>query len=175
MFADTLRADLGFLLGVALCVGWARWRTRAGPDFPGPCPVGALFKAWLLVIWGVGALLPIAALVAEGTVPGVRLALLPYLALFAVQIGVELLTWKAWRSPVWVIVPCLFLPWRLYQVARGLDLPGISDAPLTLTTLRLLFALWVVNIGVHYSNIVNTLRWDRHPAEARFPGVGTRA
>jgi hypothetical protein len=31
--------------------------------------------------------------------------------------------------------------------------------------------LWVINIGVHYTNIPNTMRWNRHPADERFPSL----
>ncbi|QMW24125.1 hypothetical protein [Sandaracinobacteroides saxicola] len=169
-----LLANGAFLLAVVLCLGWAQWRTRPGPAFPGPRPVGRLFKAWLVVIWGVGLLLPLVALVIDGfmgEMRPVRLALGWYLLMFVVQVGCELFVWKRWRSPVWVLVPCLFLPWRLFQVGMGFYAVQGLEAPLTVATLWGLAGLWIVNIGVHYSNIPNTLRWDAHPADATFPAL----
>jgi hypothetical protein len=165
-------ANLAFLAFAALVLAWARWRTRPGPPFPGPRPVGRAFKAWLVVIWLVGLALPLAALVADGLAGGhapVRAALGWYLLLFVAQVAAEILAWKRWRSPVWVIVPCLFLPWRLFQVAMGLM--AVEGPPLSVAVLWALLALWLINIGVHYSNIPNTLRWDHHPADADFAAL----
>ena len=169
MVQNILIANIGFLVLAAACLGWARWRTRPGPVFTGPCPVGPAFKGWLINIWLVGLLLPLVALVIGWNEPLTRLALIPYLVMFAVQVLAEMLTWKRWGSPVWVIVPCLFLPWRLFQVWQGMVLGDHSG--LTQITLWALFVLWVINIGVHYTNIPNTLRWNQHPHDVRFPSL----
>lgn len=174
MLRDIALANLAFLLLAAACLGWARWRTRAGPEFPGPCPVGPVFKGWLLVIWGVGLLLPLAALVYDGAIrgqPAAALALLPYLLLFVAQVMFEMLAWKGWRSPVWVIVPCLFLPWRLFQIWTGFAIVAGADVPMTLVTLYGLMLLWIINIGVHFTNIPNTMRWDFHDPSRRFASL----
>ncbi|WP_416906769.1 MAG: hypothetical protein ACMVO5_06770 [Polymorphobacter sp.] len=164
-----LWSNAGFLALAAAAMAWAAWRTRPGPAFPGPRPVGPIFKAWLLIIWGVGLLLPLAALALEGRAPATRWALLPYLAMFVLQVVFELIAWKRLRSPIWVIVPCLFLPWRLFQVWQGMALA--PHAPLTALTLDALFVLWVINIGVHYTNIPNTMRWDAHAPDSRFDSL----
>lgn len=164
--------NCAFLAVAAAILLWARLRTRPGPAFPGPRPVGPVFKAWLVVIWLVGMLLPLAALAIDGVAGGqggTRIVLGWYVATFVAQVAFEIFVWKRWRSPVWVIVPCLFLPWRLFQVALGLML---LDGPLlTQVTLWALLALWVINVGVHYSNIPNTLRWDAHPPDADFAAL----
>ncbi len=161
-----------FLVVAAAILVWARWRTRPGPDFPGPRPVGPLFKIWLVVIWLVGMVLPVVALAVDGFgagQSGTRTILGWYVATFLAQVAFEIFVWKRWRSPVWVIVPCLFLPWRLFQVALGLML--LDGPPLTLLTLWALLILWIINVGVHYSNIPNTLRWDAHPRDADFAAL----
>jgi hypothetical protein len=166
--------NLAFFLLACACLLWARWRTLPGPVFPGPRPVGPGFRAWLLVIWLVGLALPLAALGFDGLVRGrsvVLLALLPYFAMFFAQVGSEIYVWKRWRSPIWVIIPCLYLPWRVYQQAVGLELTQGADVPLTRFTLAALLVLWIINVGVHYTNIVNTLRWDAHPHDARFAAL----
>jgi hypothetical protein len=167
--------ELVFFALACTALVWAQWRLpKPSASFPGPRPVGPIFKVWLVVIWVVGLLLPLVALVVDGWLGGrtdTRLALVPYFVMFFAQVGSELFVWKRWRSPVWVIVPCLYLPWRLYQVARGME--GLEDpaASLTLVTLSALFVLWVINIGVHYTNIPATLRWDSHPPDSRFPSL----
>ena len=169
-----LAQEVVFFLLACACLAWAQWRLPAGvAAFPGPRPVGPVFKVWLLIIWGVGLMLPLLALVVDGLLGGsaaTRLALLPYFAMFFAQVASELFCWKRWRSPVWVLVPCLYLPWRLWQSFRGLDLA--TEAPLlTLVTLYALIVLWVINIGVHYTNIPRTLRWDYHRADTEFPSL----
>lgn len=164
--------NLVFLAVAAAILAWAQWRTRPGPRFPGPRPVGPLFKAWLVVIWLVGMVLPLAALGIDGFAggaAGTRTVLGWYLATFVAQLAFEIFAWKRWRSPVWVIVPCLFLPWRLFQVALGIM--WLDGPALTLWTLWALLVLWVINVGVHYSNIPNTLRWDAHPQDADFAAL----
>jgi hypothetical protein len=163
-----------FLAFACSCLAWAQWRLpERVAAFPGPRPVGPVFKGWLLVIWGVGLALPLVALVVDGVLgghAGTRLALLPYFAMFAAQVASELWCWKRLRSPVWVIVPCLYLPWRLWQCVRGLDVAP-PEATLTFATLWALAALWLVNIGVHYTNIPRTLRWDYHRPDATFASL----
>lgn len=165
--------NLGFLVVSLAILLWARWRTLPGPAFPGPRPVGPVFKAWLAIIWLVGMALPLAAIAIDGIAAGAaetRVVLGWYVATFVAQVAVEIFVWQQWRSPVWVIVPCLFLPWRLFQVALGLML--VDGPPLTIFTLWALLVLWIINVGVHYSNIPNTLRWDAHPRDADFAALG---
>lgn len=102
-------ASIAFFAFACAILGWAQWRTDPGPRFPGPQPVGPVFKMWLVVIWIVGILLPVVALAVEWSGPA-RLALLPYFATFVLQVATEIFVWKRWRSPVWVLVPCLYLP-----------------------------------------------------------------
>jgi hypothetical protein len=128
-----------------------------------------VFKGWLLNIWAIGLALPIVALTLGWSDLLTRLALIPYLVMFATQVLFELVAWKRWGSPVWVIVPCLFLPWRLFQVWQGMQLG--SHETLTVLTLWALFVLWVINIGVHYTNIPNTMRWNHHPHDTKFPSL----
>ena len=170
---DALTVILGnlvFFVFACVILIWAQWRATPGPRFPGPPPVGPVFKVWLIVIWAVGLLLPIAALILEWSV-ATRLAILPYLALFVMQVATEVFVWKRWQSPVWVLVPCLYLPWRLFQSGWGFVSVDSAALPLTSFTLAALFVLWMINIGVHYTNIVNTLRWSSHSGDADFSAL----
>ena len=59
-----LAQEAVFFLLACACLAWAQWRLPAGvAAFPGPRPVGPVFKVWLLIIWGVGLVLPLLALV----------------------------------------------------------------------------------------------------------------
>lgn len=168
--STVISANIAFFAFACAVLIWAQWRAVPGPTFPGPPPVGPVFKIWLIVIWVVGLLLPLAALMLEWSA-ATRLAILPYLALFIMQVATELFVWKRWQSPVWVLVPCLYLPWRVFQSGWGFVSVDPTALPLTSFTLAALFALWLINIGVHYTNIVNTLRWSSHPADAKFSAL----
>lgn len=174
MLVETLAMNAAFFVIASLYV-WIGARRAAGTAaFPGPRPVGPAFKAWLIVIWLVGLAAPIAALVFDGLVRGLApatLALGAYLVMVFAQVGTEIFVWKKWRSPIWVIVPCLYLTWRLFQVYWGFQLIEGVDAPVTFATLAALGVLWVINIGVHFTNIPMTLRWDHHPKDAVFPAL----
>ena len=173
-FLRILLENAGFLTVALLYVAWAQWRTQGDARFPGPAPVGSIFKAWFVVIWLVGILLPLVALVWEGVIGGadvVWLALGPYLLMFVAQVATEIFTWRRLGSPVWVIVPCLFLPWRLYQVVDAKTILQGQPLPITSFALGALFILWLINIGVHFTNIPNAMRWGFHPANAVFPSL----
>jgi hypothetical protein len=167
--------ELVFFTLACACLAWAHWRTPAAvAAFPGPRPVGPVFKVWLVIIWAVGLVLPIAALAIDGFAGShatTRAVLLPYLLMFAAQVASELFCWKRLRSPIWVLVPCLYLPWRLWQSVRGLDVVGDDGPALTVYTLYALAVLWIINIGVHYTNIPRTLRWDYHAPDSTFPSL----
>ena len=174
MAARILLQDALFFVLACACLAWAQWRLpKPSARFPGPRPVGSVFKFWLVMIWAVGLVLPLATLVIDGVIGGrtaTLLALLPYLGMFVAQVASELFCWKRWGSPVWVIVPCLYLPWRLWQGFRGLDLAA-DGAVLTVVTMYALIVLWIINIGVHYTNIPATMRWDYHRADSSFPSL----
>jgi hypothetical protein len=163
-----------FFAIASLYVAIGAKRAAGTAPFPGPRPVAAWFKIWLVVIWLVGLILPLAAFVYDGLVRGVpqaAAALGFYLLMVAAQIATELFVWRRWKSPIWVIVPCLYLAWRLFQVYWGFGLVAGLDVPFTAFTLYALFALWVINVGVHFTNIPMTLRWDYHAKDQTFPSL----
>jgi hypothetical protein len=140
--------------------GWRRYAD--GPAFTGPrTPWPNWFKRWFKVIWFVGGVVPllvVVVLLVQGRSQLALLAFGPYFAMFAIQIATELVCIRL-RSPIWVAVPCFYLPWRLLQLERGLAVAEGQGA-LVLATLWLLIVLWVINIWVHYSGMPNQMRWD---------------
>ena len=146
-----------------LYVGNLRYEGRR--EFPGPVtPWPDWFRVWFKVIWGVGFVLPLLALLVSWQFGQLHIALLalgPYFIMFFVQIGTELFCMKQWKSPIWVAVPCLYLPWRLFQIYRGWETTEPIDGTIIIDiTLSALFVLWVINIAVHYSGIPRQMRWD---------------
>lgn len=173
--AGVVLQNIAFIVFAMSILLWGQARVRHAPPWPGPRPVGRVFRGWLLVIWLVGFALPVLAIIVDGALGGhgaVWLALLPYLLMFIVQIAFELFVWKRWRSVVWVLVPCLFLPWRCFQVYVGLaTVWPMEGLVLTKLTLVALLALWLINIGVHYTGIALNLRWDLQ-RDGEFEAIG---
>lgn len=173
--AGVVLQNIAFIVFAMSILVWGQARVRHAPPWPGPRPVGRVFRGWLLVIWLVGFALPVLAIIVDGALGGhgaVWLALLPYLLMFIVQIAFELFVWKRWRSVVWVLVPCLFLPWRCFQVYVGLaTVWPMEGLVLTKLTLVALLVLWLINIGVHYTGIALNLRWDLQ-RDGEFEAIG---
>jgi hypothetical protein len=172
--AATALQNLVFFVIASLYVAIAARRAAGTAPFPGPRPVPTWFKVWLVVIWVVGLVAPAIALLTDGVFRADAMAATAlgfYLLMMFAQIGTELFVWKRLRSPAWVIVPCLYLPWRVWQCAWGLELMQERDAPATVSVLIALFVLWVINIGVHFTNVPMTLRWDYHAKDQTFPAL----
>lgn len=154
--------NLAFFLLTLPGLAWG-WRRYAGTrPFTGPrTPWPDWFRTWFKVIWAVGVLLPLAVvvvLVVQGRGGLAALALGPYFAMFVVQVATEQAC-IALKSPIWVAVPCFYLPWRLVQLERGLAVAE-GAGPLINTTLWALVVLWIINVWVHYSGMPNQMRWD---------------
>jgi len=151
------------LATLVLVVGVKRY-----PDarpFPGPVkPWPLWFRIWFPIIWFVGGVIPLITLVGWGIIGGntsVVLALTPYFVMFFLQIVSEQVVWKNFQSPIWVIVPCLYLPWRVWQCVRGLETLGPDSGLLVADiTLWALLVLWILNIFVHFTGIPNSMRWN---------------
>ena len=145
-------------------VGWV-WR-RAKP-FSIPQPLPTWFKAWLSVVLVVGVLFPILAIVLWGVWwnhKSVLLALIPYLVMLALQILSEIVTSKRFQSCVWVMIPCLYLPYRVWQLYSGLMLLSLESGTIWVQRLLLVeIVLWIFNYGVHLSQIPRLLRWELQP------------
>ncbi|MCZ8132335.1 MAG: hypothetical protein O9284_13715 [Steroidobacteraceae bacterium] len=73
MTGPVLLQEAAFLAVAIAYVYWAQCRLIVPcAKFPGPRPVGPVFKAWLVVIWVVGLLLPLLALVVDATSAATR-------------------------------------------------------------------------------------------------------
>ena len=170
----TLAQNLVFVALASLYIFIGAKRAAGTAPFPGPRPPGSWFKAWLIVIWLIGLMLPLVTLLVVGVWKGneaVSIGIGAYLAGVIAQIATEIFVWKRWKSPIWVIVPCLYLTWRVWQCVWGLQLLAGQGPLLAEVTYYALLVLWVINIGVHFTNIPMTLRWDYHPKSATFPAL----
>ena len=158
-----------------VAVGYFRYRGTA--PFTGPLPNWPLwFRIWFKVIWLVGIALPVVVLIycwTNGMGALAALVLVPYLIMLFVQIAEEQVCIVGLASPVWGSIPCLFLPWRLFQLYRADQMLPEDGAMLLQWTVWALIILWIVNIWVHYTGLPRQLRWDFHdpvvPPESATP------
>jgi hypothetical protein len=68
---------------------------------------------------------------------------------------------QRFHSCVWVMIPCLYLPYRIWQLYQGLTL--LNPLPELIWVQKLLILetiLWIFNYGVHLSQLPKLLRWE---------------
>lgn len=161
---NLLWENLIFLVLVTSFLLWVGWVWRESKPFSLPQPLPSWFKAWLLIVLTVGVLLPLIAWVWWGFglgKTGVVVALAPYFLMLGFQILSESLTINRFHSCVWVMIPCLYLPYRIWQLHSGLTLlSSESELMWVRYLLRLEIGLWIFNYGVHLSQLPRLLRWD---------------
>lgn len=142
------------------------WVYRQSLPFSIPQPLPAWFKAWLSVVLVVGVLLPFLAILLWGVWQGnqsVLQALVPYFVMLGFQISFERVTLNRFQSCVWVMIPCLYLPYRIWQLHTGLTLLSFEGESIWVEILLLTeIALWIFNYGVHLSQLPRLLRWEVH-------------
>ncbi len=144
-----------------LFIGWV-WREAKPFNLPQPLP--SWFKAWLSVVLLMGVVLPLIALLLWGVwwrYTSVVVAIASYFLMLGFQILSESVTINRFQSCVWVMIPCLYLPYRIWQLHTGLTLlSGESELLWVQNLLRLEIGVWIFNYGVHLSQLPRLLRWD---------------
>ncbi|MFH7029737.1 MAG: hypothetical protein ACHBN1_31350 [Heteroscytonema crispum UTEX LB 1556] len=142
-------------------VGWV-WRDSKPFSIPQPLP--PWFKVWLSIVLVVGLALPVVVMLLWGVWWGyyqVGIVLASYFLMLGLQILSEKVTVNKFQSCVWVTIPCVYLPYRFWQLYEGLGL--LSPEPQLMWVRNLLIleiVLWIFNYGVHLSQLPRLLRWD---------------
>lgn len=68
-------------------------------------------------------------------------------------------------TTMWAQVPLAYMPFRFWQLARGLFLSSCMDGPQWLQTLQgFLLLLWVFNYGAEMSFTPWLYRWHLQPS-----------
>jgi hypothetical protein len=141
-------------------VGWA-WRHSKPFYLPEPLP--EWFKIWFGTVQVVGLLLPIAALlwaIWQGY-SSVLTVLVSYLVMLGLQILSEIVTLRYFHTVVWVMVPYLYLPYRIWQLYEGTILLSPTNEPLWIKNLLLInIVLWTLNYALDLSQLPRLLRWE---------------
>ena len=155
--------NLLFLLIATSFLVFLGWVWRLSLPFSIPQPLPAWFKAWLSIVLVVGVALPLVAMLVWGVWWGnqsVLQATLPYFVMLGFQILSESVTLNRFQSCVWVMIPCLYLPYRIWQLYRGLTLLSLDETIWVQRLLLVEIVLWIFNYGVHLSQLPRLLGWE---------------
>lgn len=142
-------------------VNWA-WRQSKPYSLPQPLP--EWFRVWFLTVQVVGGLLPLLAMLLWGVWWGyssVLTVLIPYFVMLGLQILSEIVTLRQFHSVVWVMVPYLYLPYRIWQLYEGLTLLSPTSELMWVQNLLLVeIVLWTLNYALDLSQLPRLLRWE---------------
>jgi hypothetical protein len=142
-------------------VGWA-WRNTKLYDLPQPLP--DWFKVWFLTMQIGGGLLPLMVLgwslwQREMIVASV---ITSYLVMLGLQILSESLSLRQFRSTVFVMVPYLYIPYRLWQLYQGTVLiEPVARLDWVRIFLQTEIILWALNYALDLSQLPRLFHWPR--------------
>ncbi|WP_416672627.1 hypothetical protein [Egbenema bharatensis] len=138
-------------------VGWA-WRNAKPYDLPQPLP--DWFKIWFLTVQIGGGVVPLVALIWalwQGY-SAAMMVLVSYFIMLVLQIVSESVSLRRFRSVVFVMVPYLYLPYRIWQLYQGMLLNPTDE--LFRNFLLAEIVLWTLNYALDLSQLPRLLRWD---------------
>lgn len=145
-------------------VGWA-WRHVKPYDLPQPLP--GWFKIWFLTVQIGGVVLPFVAMLWWGVWQGydrVLTVLASYFVMLGLQILSEIATLHWFHSVVWVMVPYLYLPYRVWQLYEGLIFLGPDELWIQNLLLGEII-LWTANYALDLSQLPRLFRWAMNDTE----------
>lgn len=163
MYLNIVGEDLLFLLAATLflaVVGWA-WRKAKPYELPHPLP--GWFKIWFLSVQIIGGLIPFIVLLwavwqkSDRTI----VVLSSYFVMLGLQILYEIATLRWFHSVVWVMVPYLYLPYRIWQLYAGLFILSPESNLVWVQNLLVVeIVLWTLNYALDLSQLPRLLRWE---------------
>lgn len=156
--------NLLFLVVATFFLVFIGWVYRQSKPFSIPQPLPTWFKAWFSVVIVLGIALPFLEMLFWGVWQrnqSVLQVFVSYFVMLGLQILSESVTVNRFNSCVWVTIPCLYLPYRIWQLYSGLTLLSIANDSIWIQRLLLIeIVLWIFNYGVHLSQIPRLLQWE---------------
>ena len=160
MFLENL---LFFAISTVFLLITARyWRNAKPYSLPESRP--SWFKIWFLSVQILGGLVPLIALILWGflwTDTTVIAIFASYLLMLGLQILAEFLSLRRFATVVWVMIPYLYVPYRVWQLYQGLT---ILEATPELMILRIILwinvAIWSINYCLNLIQLPLLFRWE---------------
>jgi magnesium-transporting ATPase (P-type) len=156
--------NLLFFLIATLFIVVVNWGWKHTKPYTLPLPFPSWYKIWFGSVQLLGVLLPLVVMLLWGVWWGERSVLTVlgwYFIVLGLQIMSERVTLRQLQNVVWVMVPYIYLPYRLWQLYEGLTL---LDAKSELQWVRYLLVfelvLWIVNYAIDVSQLPRLFRWE---------------
>ncbi|MEA5617249.1 hypothetical protein VB711_05270 [Cronbergia sp. UHCC 0137] len=142
-------------------VAWG-WKSAKPYSLPEPLP--GWFKFWFGGVQFLGILLPLVFMVFWGVKWGYTPAL-SVLTWFFVMIGFQILgeslALRQFHNVVWVMIPYLYVPYRLWQLYEGLTFVSAETDFFSVRNLLILqIIVWLINYCLDLSQLPRLLRWE---------------
>ncbi|WP_414549708.1 hypothetical protein [Anabaena sp. CCY 0017] len=144
-----------------IVVGWA-WKHAKPYRIPEPLP--RWFKLWFSTVQILGVFLPLLVMVLWGVLwsyTSVLAVIAWYFVMLGLQILSESISVKLFHSVVWVMVPYLYVPYRIWQMYEGLTILGSAKQLWWVQNLLILeIILWTGNYALNVSQLPRLLGWE---------------
>ncbi|OUL27109.1 hypothetical protein BV378_10570 [Nostoc sp. RF31YmG] len=141
-------------------VGWL-WRNAKPISLPKPLP--GWFKVWFGTVQIGGIVLPLIVMLLWGVLWGynsVLTVLLWYFMMLGLQILSESVTLRKFHSITWIMVPYIYVPYRIWQLYEGLTIVGAEPELMWVQNLLLLeIVLWTANYALNVSQLPRLFSW----------------
>jgi len=146
-----------FLVGVGRA-----WRRTKPYDLPQPLP--PWFKVWFFTVQTAGGLLPLFVLIWSvwHSYFDLVAVLASYFLMLGLQILSESVSLRHFHSTSFVMVPYLYLPYRIWQLSKGLMIVGSTEGIGWISNFIVFeIVLWTINYLLDLSQLPRLLYWDR--------------
>lgn len=150
-----------FLLATAF-LSIAGWSWRQTPPYELPKPLPDWFKLWFGSVQFLGSVPPLIVMICafwQG-LPLLWEVLLGYFVVLALQVLTETVTLRQFQTVAWVMVPYLYVPYRLWQLWEGYTL---TSAAFSARWLLLFFIgeiiVWGGNYLLDLAQLPRLLQW----------------
>lgn len=128
-----------------------------------PQPFPGWYKIWFGTIQLFGIVVPLVVMLLWGIAWGynsVLTVLLWYFVMLGLQILAEIVTLRKFHSVTWVMVPYLYLPYRIWQLYEGLGIIGSQPELMWVRNLLLFeIVLWAGNYILDVSRLPRLFNW----------------
>lgn len=142
-------------------VGWA-WRHSKPYTLPQPLP--GWFSIWFGTVQLVGGLLPLIVMLLWGVwwhYDKVLIVLASYFVMLILQVISESVSLRQFNSVVFVMVPYLYLPYRIWQLFESLSLLSPeNDLNWVKSLLVVQIVLWTLNYALDLSQLPRLFQWE---------------